>query len=97
MVRVKAEKDTTGAAGDSPIEQARAEAAASAAAHETASGRGEARGKRGLRIPRRFKKPKPGSVPGIEPRALTQVPTVDNLVPGHAVERFREMDAARRR
>jgi magnesium transporter len=36
----------------------------------------ERRGKRGLRIPRRFRKPKPGSVPGIEPEALTRLPTM---------------------
>jgi len=31
---------------------------------------------RGLRIPRRFRKPKPGTVPGIEPKDLDQLPTI---------------------
>jgi magnesium transporter len=38
--------------------------------------KGSPRGKRGLRLPRRFKKAKPGSAAGIEPHELTPVPTL---------------------
>jgi magnesium transporter len=39
-----------------------------------------AKGKRGLRIPRRFRKPKPGSVSGIEPQDLAGMPSVPGAV-----------------
>jgi magnesium transporter len=81
MVPVKPLEDTTVAAEDGPIEQARAEAAASsAAARGHASEKHEARGKRGLRLPRRFRKPKPGSVPGIAPKDLAEMPTAPGAV-----------------
>ncbi len=49
---------------------------ATAGAEEVA----KAKGQRGLRIPRRFRKPKPGTVPGIEPKELTKLPTAPGVV-----------------
>jgi magnesium transporter len=43
-------------------------------------GRHEAKAKHGLRLPRRFRKPKPGSVPGLEPQDLARMPSVPGTV-----------------
>jgi magnesium transporter len=40
----------------------------------------EHRGKRGLRIPRRFRKPKPGTVSGLNPQDLTRLPSAPGAV-----------------
>ena len=45
--------------------------------------KGAPRGKRGLRLPRRFKKAAPGSAAGIEPHELSAVPGTADLGPHH--------------
>jgi len=54
-----------------------------AAATPSAGGAGAdraPRGKRGLRVPRRFRKARPGSVPGIEPHELAGLPSIPGAV-----------------
>jgi magnesium transporter len=73
-------KDEEKAPEASPAELVAAPAEAAAPAGGEANGaprkgrRGTLRGKRGLRLPRRFKKAAPGSAAGLEPRDLVPVP-----------------------
>ena len=56
---------------------------ANGATRREGAGRAPPKGKRGLRLPRRFKKAAPGSAAGIEPHELARRPRQAGLRPHH--------------